>query len=174
MQGNSLHRKRFYTQTLLHTKAFTHRSFYTDAFTHKAFTHRSFYIQKLLHAEAFTHRHLYTQTLLHTNIFAHRRFYTQALLDTSTCTHRGFYALTAKLSLSWPPQQSDGVVRRSSIHKYVMRAMCFGAPEPRWLAISPRRSINGRTWQAATWLRYTQYPIVLQYDISWFFLGLEF
>ena len=269
MQDNSLHRKHFYTQTLLHTKAFAHRSFYTEAITHKAFTHRSFYIQTLLHTDVFTHRrfytdtfthrHVYTQTLLHTDLFTHRncfytqtlwhteafthrRFYTQALLHTNTFTHRRFYTqtllhteasthkrfytqtvlhtntftqkhfytqtllhtdgfthkrfytqslvhtdaftqrpshvLTAKSSLSWPPQQSDGVVWRSpismwletSIYKHVMRAMCFGAPQPRWFAIPWKKYkradlAGGERFWAGT-------HTVLQYDISWFFLGL--
>ena len=30
VQDNSLHRKHFYTQKLLHTDAFTHKSFYTQ------------------------------------------------------------------------------------------------------------------------------------------------
>ena len=87
--------------TLLHTDAFTHKSFYTqkllhtEAFTHKAFTHRSFYIQKLLHTEAkhtLLHRYFYTQTRLHTDTFTHRPFYTQELLlHTNACTHRSFY-----------------------------------------------------------------------------------
>ena len=104
----------FYTQTLLHTDAFTHRRFYTqtplhtDAFTHRpllhtdAFTHRHFYTQKLLHTEAFTHRGFYTQTplhtdALHTDAFTHRPFYTQTLLHSNTFhaqrlfTHRSFY-----------------------------------------------------------------------------------
>ena len=83
---------------------FTHRRFYTDAFTHKAFTHRSFYTQKLLHTEAFTHRSFYiqkllhtdasTQTLLHTEAFTHRHFYTQKLLHTDTSTQVHFYTQT--------------------------------------------------------------------------------
>ena len=73
---------------------FTHRRFYTDAFTHKAFTHRSFYTQKLLHTEAFTHRSFYIQTLLHTDAFTHKRFDTQTLLHTDAFTHRPFYTQT--------------------------------------------------------------------------------
>ena len=158
------------TQILLHTEAFTHRHFYTQTLLHTgaAFTHKRLYTQKLLHIDAFTHRHLYTQTLLHKHFytqtllhayaFTHRSLYTQSLVHTDAFTHRPAHVLAAKSSLSWPPQQSDGVVRRSpismwletSIHEHVMRAMCFGAPQPRWFAISPKRSINGRTWQAAT------------------------
>ena len=61
----------FYTQTLLHTDAFTRKSLHTNSFTHK-----HFYTETLLHTEAFTHRRyytqtLYTQTLLHTDAFTH-------------------------------------------------------------------------------------------------------
>ena len=142
----------FYIQKLLHTEAFTHRRFYTDTFTHRhvytqtllhtdPFTHRScFYTQTLVHTEAFTHRrfytqallthkHFYTQTLLHTDGFTHKRFYTQSLVHTDAFTQRPSHVPTAKSSLSWPPQQSDGVVWRSpismwletSIYKHVMK-----------------------------------------------------
>ena len=55
METRFLH-KHFYTQTLLHTDAFTHRRF--------------------LHTGSFTHRDFYTQTLLHTEAFTHKRFHT--------------------------------------------------------------------------------------------------
>ena len=45
--------KRFYTETPLHTNAFTHQRNY---------------------------KHIYTQTLLHTNFFTHKHFYPQALV----------------------------------------------------------------------------------------------
>ena len=96
--------RRFDTQTLLHTDAFTHTHFDTQRLSHTdAFTHRSFY------TESFTHRHFYTQTLLHTETFTHirftdrrfytntstrRDFYTQTLLHTDTFTHRRFYTQT--------------------------------------------------------------------------------
>ena len=44
--------RRFYTQTLLQTEAFTHKRFYTQSLLHT---------QTLLHTEAFTHRRFYTQ-----------------------------------------------------------------------------------------------------------------
>ena len=51
----TLIRRRFYTQMLLHTDAFTHRRFYTQTLLHtEAFPHRHFYTQRLLHKEAFT------------------------------------------------------------------------------------------------------------------------
>ena len=78
---NLLHTEAFDTQRLWHTEAFTHRSFYTNAFTH-----RSFYTQKLLHIDAFTHRNLYTQKLLHTETFTHRSF-----LHADAFAHRSFY-----------------------------------------------------------------------------------
>ena len=50
------------TQGLLHTEAFTHRSFYTEKlYTQKAFTHRTIYSQMPLHTEPFTHRTIYSQ-----------------------------------------------------------------------------------------------------------------
>ena len=100
-------REWFYTQTLLHTDAFTHRNFYTQTLLHTdvftrcfctrthTFTHKRFYTQTLLHTDPFTYRPFYTQTfytqkLLHTEAFTHRNFYTQKLLHTNTFTHRSF------------------------------------------------------------------------------------
>ena len=82
-----------YTQTLLHTDPFTHRScFYTQMLVHtEAFTHRRFYTQALLHANTFTQKLFCTQTLLHADAFTHRRFYTQTLWHTDAMTHRRFY-----------------------------------------------------------------------------------
>ena len=106
-------RKRFYTRKLLHTEAFTHRLFYTQ----------TLYTQTLLHTDTFTHRPFYTQPLLCRNSFTHRRFYTQTVLHTSAFTelllhtdaftHRPahVHAVTVKSSLSWPPQQFDGGVK---------------------------------------------------------------
>ena len=79
-------------QKLLHTDAFTHRSFYTQTFLHT----KSFYTRTLLHTEAFTHRHFYTQTLLHTGAFTHRSVFTQTILHTETFTHRRFYTQTSR------------------------------------------------------------------------------
>ena len=85
-----LHRS-FYTQTLLHTEAFTHKHVYTQRLLHTdTFTHRHFYMQKLRHTDAFTHRRCYTQTLLHTDAFTHRRCYTQTPLHTDALTHKHF------------------------------------------------------------------------------------
>ena len=102
----------FYTQTLLHTDAFTHRHFYTQMLLHtNTFTHRRFCTQTLLHTDSFTHRRFYTQThfthrhfytqttFTHRHFytqtaFKHRSFYTQKLLHTDTSTHRPFYTQT--------------------------------------------------------------------------------
>ena len=86
---------RLYTQKLLDTECFSenHRSFdtekhlRTEAFTQKllhteAFTHRTFYTQKLLHTEAYTLKSFYTQKLVHTEAFTHRSFYTEKPLHT--------------------------------------------------------------------------------------------
>ena len=106
MQDNSLHRKHFYTQKLLHTEVFTHRRFCAQTLLHtETFTHKSFHTQKLLQTDTFTHRPFYTQTLVHTKVFTlrslctdafytkaftHRRFYTQTPLHTDGLTHRHF------------------------------------------------------------------------------------
>ena len=92
--------KSFYTQKLLHTVAFTQTLLHTDAFTDKGF-----YSQKLVHTDAFTYRHfytdtftrrhVYTQTLLHTETFTRTEtFYTQTLLHTDAFTQRDFYTHT--------------------------------------------------------------------------------
>ena len=77
----------FYTKTLLHADACTHRRFYTQTLLHK-----HIHTQRLLHTEAFTHRRFYTQKLLHRETFTHRRFYTQTLSHTDAFTHKHFYA----------------------------------------------------------------------------------
>ena len=52
-----LHTDFFYTQTLLHTEAFTHKNFYTQTLLHRRFhTHRSIYTQKRLRTDPFTHK----------------------------------------------------------------------------------------------------------------------
>ena len=89
------HDKSIYTETLWHTHAFTHRSFYTSEH-HRSFdtekplhkehsTHRSFYTQKIVH------RSLYTEMLLRTGAFTHKRLHTQKLVHTETFTHRSSY-----------------------------------------------------------------------------------
>ena len=93
LQTDVFARRRFYTQTLLHT----HKHFYTQRLLHTdAFTHRRFYTQRLLHThtlffythadfhtEAFTHRHFYTQTLLHADAFTHTLDKNGSLYDPS-------------------------------------------------------------------------------------------
>ena len=54
-----------HTHTLLHTNAFTRRSFYAQTLLHVDFTHRHFYSQNSLDIDSFTYRSfLHTQTLL--------------------------------------------------------------------------------------------------------------
>ena len=86
---------------LLHTEAFTHRSFDAQMLlhTHRSFYTRSFYAQKLLHNAALTHRCFYTQKPLHTAALTHRCFYTHTqkllhtqLLRTEAFTQRSFDA----------------------------------------------------------------------------------
>ena len=92
---NAFTHRNFYTQTLLHTDAFTRRHFHTQRFLHtETFTQRLLYTQTLLHKETFTHRRFYTQTLLHTDAFTHKHFHTQRLLHIDTFTHRRFYTQT--------------------------------------------------------------------------------
>ena len=99
--------KRFYTQTPLHTGAFTHRRFYTQApilirtftHTHRFYTQTLLHTQMSLHTDTFTHRRFYTQTLFHTDSdsFPHRHFYTQTLLHIlhiGAFTHRRMYTRT--------------------------------------------------------------------------------
>ena len=61
--------RRFYTETLLHTEAFTHRHFYTQTLSHRDVFHAHtdvFFTRTLLHTDPFTHTYCFTQ----------RRFYT--------------------------------------------------------------------------------------------------
>ena len=116
--------RRFYTETLLHTDAFTHSSFYTqtllhrDAFTRtKTFTHRRFYTRTLLHTDPFTHILFYTQTLLHIKAFTHRSSYTQTLLQTDVFTHRPFYTQTHLHAEAFTP-------RRFSTQKLLLTDSC--------------------------------------------------
>ena len=79
-------RRRFYTQKLLHTEAFTQTLLHKEAFTH-----RRFYTKKLLRTDAFTHRRLHTHTVAftHKRVYTqtHRHFCTQKLLHTDAFTH---------------------------------------------------------------------------------------
>ena len=78
----SLHKvKSFFTQQLLHAKAFTQRSLQPEELLH-----REAYTQKLLHKsvytqQAFTHTGAFTQRSPYTKeLFTHRRFYTEKSL----------------------------------------------------------------------------------------------
>ena len=109
----------FYTQALLHTDPFTHRPFFTqtllhtNAFTHTdAFTHEPFYTQLLLHTEAFTHRRFYTQTLLHTDPFIHKRFYTQTLY-TQMLAHTIEIAILPQFLTLEPRFVREGFIRHT-------------------------------------------------------------
>ena len=65
-----------YTQTLVHTDAFTRRPCHS---------------QTLLRTDSCTHRKVYTQTPLHTDSFTHQRFHTQTLVYAGESTHRRVY-----------------------------------------------------------------------------------
>ena len=187
----------FYTQTLWHTEAFTHRRFYTQVLLHtNTFTHKHFYTQTLLHTDAFTRRRLYTQKLLHTNTFTqkhfdttdaftHRRLYTQALLHTITCTHRRFYTEAG------PGSHSEVIVvvatsaiRRGGVAKSLFpcasKPACInmscglcalGPPNQGGLPSPEKKSINGRDLAGSDRF-WAGTRTVLQYDRSWFFMGL--
>ncbi len=71
-----------FTGKLLHTEAFTHRSFDTEKPLHRgAFTYRRVSTKKRLHTEAFTQSSFYTKKTFYTNKPVHRE----------ACTHRSFY-----------------------------------------------------------------------------------
>ena len=103
-----------FTGKLLHTEAFTHRSFDTEKPLHRgAFTYRRVSTKKPLHTEAFTQSsfytkkfftqtNLYTEKLVHTEaftqssllgreIFTQRSFHTEKSLHRGDFTHRSFY-----------------------------------------------------------------------------------
>ena len=92
---------RFYTLTLLHINAFTHKPFYTQKLLllEEAFTYRCFYRKWRRHADVFTFD-FNIQTLLHTDTFTHRHFSTQkaqTLLHTNTFnTHTLLHSFRAK------------------------------------------------------------------------------
>ena len=135
----------YIANTLLHTKAFRHKSFYTHNLLHTvaftqtllhtdAFTDKGFYSQKLVHKDAFTyrhfytdmftHRHVYTQTLLHTKAFGHRYFDTQKLLHTDTFTHRRFY--TQRLLHAQKLLHTDAFThRRFYTHRHFLHTDAF-------------------------------------------------
>ena len=77
--GRGSGKGRLHTEEILHRRAFTHRSYYTEDFTQK-----SLYTGELLHRIAFTHkrafthrRKFYTEELLHRRAFTKRRAFTQ-------------------------------------------------------------------------------------------------
>ena len=184
------HRSCFYTQTLWHTEAFTHRRFYTQALLHtNTFTHKHFYTQTLLHADACTHRSFYTQTLLRRNTFTHRRFYTQTALHTSAFTHNHLYTQTllhrgrpmysqrshrCRGDLSNPTGWCGEVLFPCASKPACINMSCglcaLGPPNQGGLP-SPEKKYKradlagGDRFWAGT-------RTVLQYDISWFFMGL--
>ena len=194
--GAAFTHKRLYTQKLLHTDAFTHRHFYTQTLLHTdTFTHRRFYTQTLLHTEAllhtntFTHRRFYIQRLLRRNTFTHRRFYTQTVLHTSAFTHNHLYTQTllhrgrpmysqrshrCRGHLSNPTGWCGEVLfpcdsKPASIN--MSWGLCAlgppnqgGLPSP-WKKYKRADLAGGDRFWAGT-------HTVLQYDISWFFLGL--
>ena len=88
-EDRCLYTQNIYTETLWHTHAFAHRSFYTQIFFKE--NHRSFETEKPLHREYFTHRNFYTENCPQKPSFTQRNFYAQELLHTSAFTHRSLY-----------------------------------------------------------------------------------
>lgn len=72
-----------YTEICFSTRAaFAYRCFYTQRLLHtETFIHKS-------NTRTVRHRRLYTQTLLRTDVFSHRGFCTQKLLPTKAIKHR--------------------------------------------------------------------------------------
>ena len=129
--------RHFYTQTLVHTGAFTHRHFYTETLLHAqkllhtdTFTHGHFYAQELLHTDAlhtdaFTHRHIYTQAHLHAEAFTPRRFSTQMLLHTDSCTRGHSYRQN--------PLHTGAFTGRRFYNIYQHEMMLWHCGETSWL-----------------------------------------
>ena len=154
---------RFYTETLLHTEAFTHRHFYTQTLSHRdvfyahtdvfshahtrtllhtdPFTHILFYTETLLHIKVYTHRSLYTQTLLQTDIFTRRPFYTQTRLHAEAFTPRRFSTQTLlhtdsrthRRSYRQNPLHTGAFTGRRFCKTYQHEMMLWNRSETSWL-----------------------------------------
>ena len=83
----SLYTESFNTQTRLHTETFTQRSLYTESF----YTRKLLHTEKSLHRRAFTQRSFYTKKSLHRESFTHGNFYTQKLLHREVFAQRRLY-----------------------------------------------------------------------------------
>ena len=85
MNRESFTQSSSYAPKLLHTDAFTHRSFHTIIF----------WTQRPLYTSVFTRRHAYTQTRLHIEVFAKRNLYTEELVHRQVLT-QGIFVYTQK------------------------------------------------------------------------------
>ena len=188
--GAAFTHKRFDTQKLLHIDAFTHRHFYTQTLLHtNTFTHKHFYTQTLLHADACTHRSFYTQTLLRRNTFTHRRFYTQTVLHTSAFTHNHLYTQTllhtgrpmysqrshrCRGHLSNPTGWCGEVLFPCDSKPACINmswGLCALGPPNQGGLPSPEKKYK-RADLAGSDRFWAGTRTVLQYDRSWFFMGL--
>ena len=80
-----------YTQTLVHTDAFTRRPCHSQTLLRTdSCTHRKVYTQTPLHTDSFTHQRFHTQTLVYAGESTHRRVYTGRLLFADRFTYRPF------------------------------------------------------------------------------------
>ena len=124
MKQDSFYTEAFYTKTLLHRAAFTHRSLSAQKLLH-TLLQRGAFTQTPLRRAAFTHRSIYTEkpsdrAALHTRkLFTHRNFYTQTLLQKAVA-HRSFYtekplhraAFTRRSIYTEKPLHTDAFIHR--------------------------------------------------------------
>ena len=61
-------------------------------------------------------------------------------------------------------KKKEMLLLETSMYKHVMRAVCFGAPQPRWFAISPKKKYK-RADLAGGERFWAGRSTVLQYDI---------
>ena len=166
----------FYTHRhFLHTDAFTHRRFYTKRLLH---THTHTHTDAFTHRHFHTRREQGLLALLALQAKGYHRFnWEEVTIDVPWLTVRPWYTITSIEShktwggawtripyigrasvdrVGWwsPISMWTGKERKWSHPKPACINMSWGlcalGPlQPRWFAISPKRSINGRTWQAA-------------------------
>ena len=93
-----IHFVSFFTRTLWHAEAFTHRSFWALKLLHEAVFFdagalicRSLYTQKFLHTDAFWKMFYCAEKLLQTDAFTHRSFCTQCFFLHRSFSQNGFY-----------------------------------------------------------------------------------
>ena len=92
-----IHAASLHTEKLLHRKAFTQRSLYTQQ-AGESFTHRSFYtLQTFTHGQLLHRASSCTEKLSRREDFTRRSFYTQKLLHAASFYTASFYTELGKL-----------------------------------------------------------------------------